>query len=279
MHTGILLLVVLLLLVAGGLLLGRQRKAARRVEAQAQPFPPEWHETLLRTFPLYARLPAPDQQRVQRHVQVFLAEKNFEGCGGLELTDEIRVSIAAQACILLLNLEEADPYADLRSILVYPSTVVPTYAHPDAHGSLAAEEQPVLGQSWGHGTVILAWDSVRRGAGVPGDGRNVVFHEFAHQLDQADGDADGVPTLESGSAFWSWGVVMREHYARLRAAVDGGRRTLLDEYGATNPAEFFAGATAFFFEKPLQLKRTHPALYEELADYYRQDPASWPPRA
>lgn len=279
MHTGILVLLALLLLFAGAFFLLRQRRAARRVEAQEQPFPREWHDTLLRTFPLYARLPAPDQQRVQRHVQVFLAEKSFEGCGGLEMTDEIRVSIAAQACILLLNLDEADYYADLRSILVYPSTVVPAYAHPDAHGSVVADEQPVLGQSWGHGTVILAWDSVRRGARVPGDGRNVVFHEFAHQLDQESGEADGVPLLESGSALRSWGVVMREHYATLRKAVDGGRRTLLDEYGATNPAEFFAVATEFFFEKPLQLKRTHPALYEELADYYRQDPASWPPPA
>jgi len=159
---------------------------------------------------------------------------------------------------------------------VYPSTVVPVYAGMHAHGSVTTEEQPVLGQSWGHGTVILSWDSVRRGAGVPGDGQNVVFHEFAHQLDQEDGEADGTPYLDSLSALRAWGAVMQEHYARLRSAVEGGRKTLLDEYGATNPAEFFAVATEFFFEKPLQLKRKHPALYEELAEYYGQDPASWP---
>lgn len=237
-------------------------------QVHAQPFPPSWHEILLRTFPLYTRLSPSDQQRLHGHVQVFLAEKNLEGCGGLELTDEIRVTIAAQACILLLNLPEANYYSELRSVLVYPSTVVPVYAGTQAHGSITPEAQPVLGQSWGHGTVILSWDSVKRGATAPNDGRNVVFHEFAHQLDQEDGGADGTPYLESFSALRSWGVVMREHYAGLRTAVEDGRKTLLDEYGATNPAEFFAVATECFFEKSLQLKRKHPALYDELAEYY-----------
>lgn len=274
MQPPLLLLLGVVLLVCA-VLFWRSRRAARRAELQEQPFPAAWHEILLRGFPLYRHLSAADQERLHGHVQVFLAEKSFEGCGGLELTDEIRVTIAAQACILLLNLQDAGYYSRLHSILVYPSTVVPVYAHAQAHGSLAPEEQPVLGQSWEHGTVILSWDSVKQGAIAPHDGRNVVFHEFAHQLDQETGDADGTPYLDSFSALRTWGAVMQEHYAGLRKAVEDGRKTLLDEYGATNPAEFFAVATEYFFEKPLQLKRRHPALYEELAEYYGQDPASW----
>jgi Mlc titration factor MtfA (ptsG expression regulator) len=240
-----------------------------------QPFPAAWRDILLRTFPLYERLPDPDRDRLDGLIQVFLAEKNIEGCGGLELTDEIRVTIAAQACVLLLHLDHANYFADLRSILVYPSTVVPVYAHEHEHGAVAEEVEPVLGQSWSHGTIILAWDSVKRGSAIPNDGRNVTLHEFAHQLDQETGEADGTPYLDTPSAMRAWSAVMGEHYIALRSAVEDGRKTLLDDYGATNPAEFFAVATEFFFEKPLQLQRKHPALYDELAEYYGQDPASW----
>ena len=271
-----LLLIFVAALVVGGILWARARKRARREEVLEQPFPAAWRDILLRTFPLYARLPEPDQDRLHGLVQVFLAEKNIEGCGGLELTDEIRVTIAAQACILLLRLDHANYFADLRSILVYPSTVVPVYAHTHEHGVLAEEAGPVLGQSWGHGTVILAWDSVKRGSAVPNDGRNVTFHEFAHQLDQESGDADGTPVLYAPSALREWSAVMGKHYVALRSAVEDGRKTFLDDYGATNPAEFFAVATEFFFEKPLQLQRKHPDLYGELAEYFGQDPASWP---
>lgn len=271
---------LLLFLLAAALLavlflLLRHRRARGRAALRGRAFPEAWIEILERSFPLYRRLPAADRDRLHGRIHVFLAEKSFEGCGGLELSDEIRVTIAGQACLLLLNLEEADYYAHLRSILVYPSTVRPVYVERPTMGTLPPAEEALLGQSWGHGTVILAWDSVRRSASATDDGRNVVFHEFAHQLDQEDGAADGAPYLESASALRAWGEIMQEHYAALREAVEEGRRTLLDEYGATNPAEFFAVATEFFFEKPVQLKRRHPALYDELAGYYRQDPAAW----
>jgi Mlc titration factor MtfA (ptsG expression regulator) len=269
-------LILAAVLVAGGILWARARKRARREEAREKPFPDAWRDILRRTFPLYARLPGPDQDRLHGLVQVFLAEKNVEGCGGLELTDEIRVTIAAQACVLLLHRDDADYFAGLRSILVYPSTVVPVYARAHEHGTVAEEAEPVLGQSWEHGTVILAWDSVKRGSAVPNDGRNVTFHEFAHQLDQEDGEADGTPYLDTASDLRAWSAVMGEHYISLRRAVRDGRKTFLDDYGATHPAEFFAVATEFFFEKPLQLQRKHPDLYGELAEYYGQDPASWP---
>ncbi|HEV2147841.1 MAG TPA: M90 family metallopeptidase [Longimicrobiaceae bacterium] len=271
----LLFLLAAAVLAALVVLLLRRRRGRARAALRGRPFPEAWRDVLERSFPLYRRLPAEDRERLHGRIQVFLAEKSFEGCGGLELTDEIRVTIAGQACLLLLNLEEADYYAHLRSILVYPSTVRPVYVERPTTGTIPPAEEALLGQSWGHGTVILAWDSVRRSASATEDGRNVVFHEFAHQLDQEDGAADGVPYLESASALRAWGEIMQAHYAALREAVEEGRRTLLDEYGATNPAEFFAVATEFFFEKPVQLKRRHPALYDELAGYYRQDPASW----
>jgi Mlc titration factor MtfA (ptsG expression regulator) len=252
-----------------------RRQGRARAEAKRRPFPDAWRATLERTVPLYRRLSEPERERLHRHIQVFLEEKRFEGCGGLQLTDEIRLTIAAQACLLLLNLEESDYYSRLRSILVYPSTVRPVYAEGrTSGGTVPAEEQPILGQSWEQGAVILSWDSVRGSALAADDGRNVVFHEFAHQLDQEDGEADGTPYLEGASALRTWGEIMQRHYSALREAVEQGRATLLDEYGATNPAEFFAVATEFFFEKPVKLKRRHPDLYEELSGYYRQDPAA-----
>lgn len=252
----------------------RRREAGRRERLRARPFPPAWGSILERTFPVYDRLSEGEREALHGHIQVFLAEKHVEGCGGLEMTDEIRVTIAAQACLLLLSLD-ADYYPDLRSILVYPTTVVPRYARESSHGTVAGEPHPVLGQSWGHGTVILAWDSVRRGVSNMSDGKNVVFHEFAHQLDQETGEADGVPHLESLSAFRTWGRVMREHFVALSEAAEEGRKTVLDDYGATDPAEFFAVATEAFIEKPLQLRRKRPELYEVLAAYYGLDPASW----
>lgn len=272
------LLLLLVLAAAGAAALVRwwaRRRSAGRDRQRARPFPTAWTRMLERNLPLYGRLSPGERERLHGHVQVFLAEKRFEGCGGLELTDEIRVTIAAQACLLLLN-QDTDYYPGLRSILVYPSTVVPEYAPRAAvPGELQHEPEPVVGQSWSQGAVVLTWDGVRRGAATMDDGRNVVFHEFAHQLDQETGGADGVPHMRSVSAMRAWGRVMRDHYQELRQAAETGGPTVMDRYGATNPAEFFAVATESFFERPLGLRREHPDLYRELVDYYRVDPSSW----
>jgi Mlc titration factor MtfA (ptsG expression regulator) len=225
-------------------------------------------------MPLYGRLSDAERARLEGHVQVFLAEKHFVGCGGLELTDEIRVTIAAQACLLLLG-RDVDGYPELRSILVYPTTVVPEHVEPLVDGELVHEPEPLVGESWAHGTVVLAWDDVLDGAATADDGWNVVFHEFAHQLDQETGDSDGTPHLDTLAGLRRWRRVMREHYTALREAADEGRPTLLDPYGAEDPAEFFAVVTECFFEQPLDLKLEHPELYRELAAYYRLDPVSW----
>lgn len=251
------------------------RKRRRRERLRAQPFPESWRRHLERNVPYYGMLPPADREELEKQIQVFIAEKNFEGCGGLELTDEIKVTIAAQACMLTLHLD-ADYYPKLLSILVYPSTFVPVRPSLRPYWQDSGSETvPTLGESWTSGIVVLSWNSVLGGAANVDDGHNVVFHEFAHQLDQETGEADGVPILGARSSYRTWARVLQEHFDAHAAAAEKGARTVLDHYGATNAAEFFAVATEAFFEKPAQMKARHPELYEELRKYYGQDPAGW----
>ena len=251
-------------------------KNRRRRRLRAEPTPPRWLEILERNVPLYRRLEAEDQRELLGHMRVFLAEKHFEGCGGLEMTDEIRVTIAAQACILLLR-RETNYYPRLITILVYPEAYVARSLQPVGGGVMMEGESVRLGEAWKEGVVVLSWDDVRRGASDPLDGHNVVLHEFAHQLDQQDGFADGVPILERRGQYVTWARVLGADYEQLRRDAELGRASVLDEYGATNPAEFFAVATECYFEKPEQLKLKHPALYEELRGFYQFDPLGLPP--
>lgn len=247
----------------------------RRRQLRARPFPSDWRQVIERNLPIFRRLPPDDQSELLGHVQVFLAEKKFEGCGGLELTEEMRVTIAAQACLLLLH-READYYPELIVILVYPT------------GYIAHEERHVGGGVWEEGdddllghtgrdlrALVLAWDSVRHGAADPNDGQNLVLHEFAHQLDFEDRRTDGTPALETRAEYLAWARVMSREFEALRAADDADAPTLLDKYGATNPAEFFAVVTEAFFERPHALRSRHPDLYAELQRFFRQDPASY----
>jgi Mlc titration factor MtfA (ptsG expression regulator) len=248
------------------------RKKHRRA-VRERPFPTDWLRVIENNIP-YFRLLTPDEQvELQRLVQVFIDEKSFEGCGGLEMTDEIRVTIAAQACLLLLH-RETDDYPRLKSILVYPHPYHATGAHP-VSGSLWTEgDETRLGESWQSGAVVLAWDAVRGGAADVHDGHNVVYHEFAHQLDAEDGAVDGAPALPQRSMYSAWARVLSAEYAQLIRETHQRHRTVMDEYGAQNPAEFFAVATETFFEKPVQLRLCHPELYEELSLFYNQNPAA-----
>jgi Mlc titration factor MtfA (ptsG expression regulator) len=249
-------------------------KKRRRKRIRSLPFPPEWLQFVEKNFPLYLHLPAEDRLELLEHIQVFLAEKNFEGCGGLELTDEIKVTIAAQACLLLLH-RNTDYYPRLVSILVYPSAYLARDARDSSHDIVDEELEIRLGEAWAHGTVVLSWDAVQHGAADIHDGHNVALHEFAHQLDQEDGSAEGAPILEHSSKYVAWARVLGEAYEKLHRALEAGHATVLDAYGATDPAEFFAVATECFFEKPKELKRKHPELYEELKDFFRQDPLAY----
>lgn len=243
----------------------------RRKRLLSTPPPPSWLLILEKTLPMIGRLPNEHKEELFGKMRVFLAEKKFEGCGGQEITEEVKVTIAAQACMLLLG-REIKIYPKLKTILVYP--------HPYQGGQKGMfggnnGQGARLGESWNCGVVVLSWDSVMGDARSFEDGHNVTFHEFAHQLDQEDGAADGAPILEKRSAYATWAHVFNREYKALARLTGRGGKDIMDRYGATNPAEFFAVATETFFEKPRQLKDRHPELYEKLQYYYKVDPLDW----
>ena len=248
----------------------RRRKIARR------PFPAEWLAVLERNVPLFARLTESDRLELKRHILIFMAEKKFEGCGGLRMTDEIKVTIAAQACILLLH-RQTEYYPGLRSILVYPRAYVVENSHHFLGGAVLEGRDVRLGESWHHGSVVLSWDDVRRSAADINDGQNVVLHEFAHQLDSSGGKGDSTPVLQNRSSFLAWARALGEDFEKFRRDIRDNRAELLDEYGAVDPAEFFAVATESFFEQPKELQQVYPRLYDELKRFYQQDPAAFDP--
>jgi Mlc titration factor MtfA (ptsG expression regulator) len=248
-------------------------KARRRQRLRSQPFPESWLQIVRRNVPYYDRLSASEQEELRSNIQVFMAEKNFEGCGGLEMTDEIKVTIAAYACILLLHRQH-DFYPRLRTILVYPDAYPVKVVRPGPGNMVIEGHEMRAGESWHTGAVVISWNHVLHRPGDPQEGRNVVLHEFAHQLDQEDGSVNGAPLLPQTSMYRAWARILGREYQLLAEAADADRPTLLDKYGATNPAEFFAVVTEYFFEQPEQLQAQHPELYEELRLYYRQDPAA-----
>jgi Mlc titration factor MtfA (ptsG expression regulator) len=204
-----------------------------------------------------------------------LAEKNFEACGELEeVTEEMRLAIAAQAGLLVVN-RPGDYYDRLQTILVYPTAFSTPVREAVAHELEVVDEEERVGESWGQGSVVLAWDSVLRGGYNHEDGLNVVLHEFAHQLDQANGEADGAPILRRAADYRAWARVFHAAYGRHLEDTRKERDTVLDEYGAEDPAEFFAVATETFFERPAALRDEYPELFAELEKFYGMDPREW----
>jgi Mlc titration factor MtfA (ptsG expression regulator) len=245
----------------------------RRAKIRAREFPPEWRAHIERNVPYYALLDPSEKAEVEGSIQVFLAEKRFEGMEGLEITDEVRVTIAAQAVILLLG-RETDCYPDLDTIIVYPRSYVAKVLRRLPDGSTREVLERRLGESWQTGQMVLSWDDVKRGAADIHDGHNVVMHEFAHQLDGESGATRGDPVLEERSMYVAWARVLGESYERLHRELERHRRSCIDSYGATSPAEFFAVVTETFFERPERLERCYPELYEQMRLYYKQDPAA-----
>ena len=246
----------------------------RRRALQRQPFLPEWRDILRQRVPLYARLPPELQQQLRQRIQVFLAEKVFIGCQGLAISDEMRVTIAAHAGLLLLNRPRAD-YPQLRQILVYPDSFVVERDHTDAVGVAHRARQVLAGESWSQGQVVLSWQDTLAGAAVPDDGQNVAIHEFAHQLDQETGHANGAPVLARRAHYQRWSAVLGEAFMTLQARVTRGAPNLFCDYAATDPAEFFAVVSEVFFEQPAQMAQEHPALYQQFCQFYRLDPLNW----
>ena len=248
--------------------------ALRRERIRRQPFPTAWREILRRRMPAFARLPADLQLQLKKHVQVLLAEKPFIGCAGLVVSDEMRVLIAAQAALLLLN-RRADYFGNLRQVLVYPGAFVVERSDADGSGLTHETRRALAGESWQQGQVLLSWDDVLAGAADPDDGHNVVIHEFAHQLDQERGRANGAPWLGRRERYAPWAAVLSAEFNALQQRLARGETGVIDAYAATDPAEFFAVVTEHFFEQPAALASAHPALYGELVQCYRTDPLSW----
>jgi Mlc titration factor MtfA (ptsG expression regulator) len=259
-------------------------KAWKRRRALAAEFPARW-QRVLDVLPIYLRLDEADRAELKQHIKVFIAEKHFEGCGGFVMFDEVKVTIAALASILLLR-RDTDYYPNCSSILVYPAEYVVRSSTPGPGGIMFEGATMRAGESWHRafgnasgGPVVLSWRSVLRGASGSADGHNVVLHEFAHQLDSESGAMDGLPALDTPAQIIPWARVMSGEYRALVQTLTlgaGDSPPLIDPYGATNPAEFFAVCTELFFEKPREMRDRHPALYARFVTFFKQDPAAWP---
>jgi Mlc titration factor MtfA (ptsG expression regulator) len=249
-------------------------KNRRRRELAEAPLPADWLRILERNVRLYSRLPAAHRARLHDAIKVFVAEKRWEGCGGLELTDEIKVTIASQACLLLVGLPKGYYFDGVRTILVYPDA----YEMPAQRqqGQLIVREGVALaGEAWHRGPIVLGWKPAPVGGRYPGRGQTLEIHEFAHHVDGLHGEMDGTPPLSSSGENRRWEEVTEQEYQRLVDSAYAGRATLLDKYGASNRAEFFAVASECFFSRPRALRQHHPDLYEILRVLYQQDPADW----
>lgn len=259
-------------LVLGWLLWRRRQQKARRQALLARPLSAEQRAMIARQVPLLRRLPAELQAPLEGRINLFLDQVEFIGRGGLELREEMRLAIAAQAALLVVNTEAW--YRTLRTVLVYPGAFKSRQARHD--GYVVREQETVrTGESWAHGPVVLSWAHSAEGAADAEDGHNVVIHEFAHQLDSLSGDADGMPVLANGRQEAEWAAAFTEGYERLCRQLELGLRPVLDPYGAEGFEEYFAVSVEAFFERPAALQEAEPEVYEQLSRFFRLDPASW----
>jgi hypothetical protein len=267
---------ILLLVVAAVtlvLIVPQRVRQFRRGKFRELPLPNPYREILERNLPNYKRMPSALRDQLHGHLMVLLNEKRFVGCSGLQMTDEIRVTIAGHACLLLLN-REGDYFPDFTTILVYPDTYVADEVSYD--GEIEIHERVArAGESWHRGPVILSWQDIVHGLSDEGGGMNVILHEFAHKLDEQNGDTEGLPSLGEEAHYKEWSRVLSREFASLEDSIESGAGSVLDEYALTSPAEFFAVATEAFFEKAEEMQETLPELYAQLRQYYRVDPASW----
>ena len=266
------IVLIALLLFAAFLLFRWDSKRRKRERLLTTPLTAQQRETMERLVPLVRRMPPPLRETLEGKMNLFFDQVTFRGPTGLEVTEDMKVSIAAQACLLIVN--SPDWYDTLRNVLIYPSTFV---TGRDTHdGQLVREgSAPMLGESWARGPVVLSWDGALQGGLDARDGYNVVFHEFAHQLDALSGTTNGLPRLRKGQTFAGWEKAMLDAYDRQRERLERGEPTLIDPYGATNHQEFFAEAVVTFLEKSRELKSQDPALYSQFAQLLALDPAEW----
>ncbi len=236
-------------------------------------FPHEYIEILKKNFYLYNFLPQTLKAQLHAHINVFLSLKSFHGHKNLKISDTIRLTIASQACMLLLNKKYPCYFPKLQTIEVYPTAFV-----SDIHtGNGLFKKQARTGESWNNGRLILSWNHSRQRISQSKDGSNVVMHEFAHRLDQLDNRADGIPDkhFESEKEYYIWREIIFKQYKKHLKSLKRKNKKLLTKYAGTNLAEFFAVSTEFFFEKPRQLKKHEPDLYNLLKNFYNLDPVNW----
>lgn len=249
------------------------RKYQRRRYGQVA-LPAAWEMTLSRTARFRDLLAPQWREKLDRATTIFVHEKNWEGCGGLLIQDEHRVTIAAHAVRLTLGFEE-DYWDDVQSILLYPTPYTAPTQDPIGSGVVLEGESERVGEAWYRGPVVLAWSDISECILPSPLPSNVILHEFAHQLDYRNGsEADGIPAIESREQAEEWVMVCGTAYDRLCRACKRRQRTALDEYGATSQAEFFAVATEGFFESPHLIAAQWPDLFRVLSRFYRQDPRS-----
>lgn len=240
----------------------------RRRSILSRPFPPEWRDILRRNVGWYSLLSTDEQRKLERDAQVLIAEKNWEGCAGLAMTDEIKVTIAGQAALLVLTWT-GYLFERVQTVLVYPASYR-ARVRDEVGVDLPSDRS---GEAMAGGPVVLSWRDSLGGARGWGDGHNVVLHEFAHVLDMENGDSDGVPWLDGEIDEQHWRGVVQSILTDLQTQVDRRRPTFLEPYAATNAAEFFAVSTEAFFETPGGMREVYPEFYSLLTKYYRQDPA------
>ena len=252
-------------------------KERRRRRILAGPFPAPWEEALAREVALWRAVPGELKPRLRDDLRLLVAERSWEPCGGLELTEAMVAVIAAQACVLTLG-RSVDAFDHVRSVLVYPARYWAPGAEEDEAGVVTEGWEDLEGEAWERGIVVLSWADLKQDAKHM-DGRNLVLHEFAHQVDLLDFLGAARPrSQEERGRYGRWRETFLELYDGFCEAVDSGRKVkVLDEYGADEEAEFFAVATEAFFERGALLKTHHPELYGLLGEYYALDPASWPP--
>jgi Mlc titration factor MtfA (ptsG expression regulator) len=229
-----------------------------------------WRSVIER-YPFTRALTPEERASLRERVVLFLHEKSIVGAGGLALRDEMRMCIAAQACMLILNLD-LDCYRGWVEVIVYPDEFVAEYEYVDEDGIAHRVEEPMTGESWLEGPVILSWaDAELRGGET---GYNVVIHEFAHKLDMLNGDANGFPPLHAGMDRAAWSRVFGAAYEDFKGRVERREPSEIDAYAAEHPAEFFAVLSEAFFETPRAVLGEYVDVYRQLAAFYRQDPAA-----
>lgn len=250
-----------------------QLQRSRRNNLFLKPLPPDWIQILEKNVSIYSLLPQNLREELHGRINIFLDEKEFIGCAGLQISNEIRVTIAGNACILLLKRDKRC-FPRFTTILIYPDTYVSREVKSD--GLVVVHEESVrAGESWYRGPVVLSWADVMRGSLNNSDGHNVVLHEFAHKLDEENEIMNGLPVLRDSSHYAEWAEVLSKEFDSLLVRVDRGTNSVIDAYGAVSPSEFFAVATESFFEKPLLMKNKLPDLYQQFRRFYNLDPAAW----